>query len=72
MTDATSSPIAGALYTGHGWQHVWSRLTASLTRMPKAPAKSALTEAMRRVSPRPLRELFTLVAGPAPPRSPQR
>lgn len=56
--------LAGALFTGHGWQQVWSRLTAGLEITARTPAKSALTAAMRRVGPRPLRELFRLFSGP--------
>lgn len=63
--------LAGALFTGQGWLQVWSRLTAGLGYSPGRPAKSALSEAMRRVGPKPLRELFTLLAGPTPCRSRQ-
>lgn len=58
--------LAGALFVGQGWQQVWARLTSGLgVRVPR-PAKSSITLAMRRVGPAPLRELFTLLAGPAP------
>lgn len=58
--------LAGALFVGQGWQQVWARLTSGLgVRVPR-PAKSSITLAMRRVGVAPLRELFTLLAGPAP------
>ncbi|MGH3503006.1 MAG: IS4 family transposase [Nocardioidaceae bacterium] len=57
--------LAGALFAGQGWQHVWSRLTTGLAGCVYRPGKSTLTEAMRRVGPRALRELFTFFSGPA-------
>lgn len=54
--------LAGALFTGQGWAHVWARLTCGLALAPRRPSASAVTEAMRRVGPGPLRELFTLLA----------
>lgn len=57
--------LAGALFAGHGWQQVFTRLTTGSHHTARVPAKSAITEAMRRVGPRPLRELFRLLAGPA-------
>lgn len=57
--------LAGALFAGQGWRQVWSRLTTGLPLRMPCPAGSAITEAMRRVGERPLRELFTLLAGPA-------
>lgn len=57
--------LAGALFTGQGWGQVWSRLTAGFSSSVTRPSGSALTEAMRRVGPKPLRELFGLLAGPA-------
>lgn len=56
--------LAGALFSGQGWLQVWSRLTAGGSAPPARPSKSSLTQAMRRVGPGPLRELFTLLAGP--------
>lgn len=53
--------LAGALFAGQGWQHVWSRMTDA-----GRPSKSAITEAMRRVGPKPIRELFTFFAGAQP------
>ena len=58
--------LAGALFVGQGWQQVWARLTGGLSVQAPRPAKSSITLAMRRVGPAPLRELFTLLAGPAP------
>nr|WP_241249769.1 IS4 family transposase [Agrococcus sp. KRD186] len=63
--------LAGALFAGQGWQRVWSRLTAGFPAPVARPAGSALTAAMRRVGPRPLRELFTLLAGPGLTRTQQ-
>lgn len=57
--------LAGALFAGQGWRTVWSRLTTGLPQAPRRPCASALTAAMRRVGPGPLRELFGLLAGPA-------
>lgn len=56
--------LAGALFAGQGWGHVWTRLSAGLCQAPARPAKSTLTAAMRRVGPQPLRELFTRLSGP--------
>lgn len=58
--------LAGALFAEQGWQQVWARLTGGLGVPAPRPAKSSITQAMRRVGPGPLRELFTLLAGPAP------
>lgn len=63
--------LAGALFAEQGWQQVWSRLTSGLAAPIRRPSKSSITQAMRRVGPGPLRELFTLLAGPAPARSGQ-
>lgn len=57
--------LAGALFNGLGWSRVWSRLTASLPLRLPAPAPSSITDAMRRVGPKPLKALFDLVKGPA-------
>lgn len=54
--------LAGSLFADQGWAHVFSRLTSGMTTMLQ-PAKSAITAAMRRVGPAPLRELFTLLSG---------
>ena len=58
--------LAGALFAEQGWQQVWARLTSGLGALVNRPAKSSIAQAMRRVGPGPLRELFTLLAGPAP------
>lgn len=58
--------LAGALFAGQGWQQVWARLTSGLGIRVPSPAKSSITQAMRRVGAAPLRELFALLAGPAP------
>jgi hypothetical protein len=57
--------LAGALFAGQGWRHVFSRLSSGLGVPVKRPCRSAITEAMRRVGPKPVRELFALLAGPA-------
>lgn len=57
--------LAGALFTGQGWQQVWTRLTTGFAHPVVRPSGAALTEAMRRVGPKPLRELFALMAGSA-------
>jgi len=56
--------VAGALFAEQGWRQVWARLTANLATPVPRPAGSSLVQAMRRVGPAPLRELFTLLAGP--------
>jgi len=62
--------LAGGLFAEQGWQQVWARLTGGLgVRVPR-PAKSSIAQAMRRVGPGPLRELFTLLAGPAATHAP--
>lgn len=55
--------LAGALFAGQGWQHVWSRLTSGLPTPMLRPSSSSLSEAMRRVGAKPLRELFTFLTG---------
>ena len=58
--------LAGALFTEIGYRGVWARLVAGLDPATVAtPGSSALSQAMRRVGVAPLRELFTLLAGPA-------
>ncbi len=57
--------LAGVLFPDQGWQQVHSRLVSGLSTPVKSPSASALSEAMRRVGTAPLRELFTLVKGPA-------
>lgn len=54
--------LAGGLFAGQGWSQVWDRLTAGLPIALTRPSKSAITEAMRRVGPGPLRELFSFFA----------
>src|SRR5690625_5073206 len=41
--------LAGALFAGQGWRHVFSRLTAGLPGPVVRPSGAAITEAMRRV-----------------------
>ncbi|MCO4251894.1 IS4 family transposase [Pseudarthrobacter raffinosi] len=57
--------LAGALFAGQGWRHVFSRLTAGLPGPVVRPSGAAITEAMRRVGPKSLRELFTFFVGSA-------
>jgi hypothetical protein len=57
--------LAGVLFAGQGWRQVYSRLASGLPEATRNPSASALSEAMRRVGAAPLRELFTLVKGPA-------
>lgn len=57
--------LAGALFAGQGWRHVWSRLTTALPDPVVRPSGAAMTAAMRRVGPKPLRELFTFFVGSA-------
>lgn len=58
--------LAGALFAEIGYQQVWARLVAGLDPTTVArPGSSALSQALRRVGVAPLRELFTLVRGPA-------
>ena len=57
--------LAGVLFADQGWRQVWDRLTGGLGTPVRPPSRSSITEAMRRVGARPLRELFTLLAGPA-------
>lgn len=58
--------LAAALFTEIGYQQVWARLVSGLDPATAArPGSSALSQALRRVGVAPLRELFTLVRGPA-------
>lgn len=58
--------LAAALFTEIGYRQVWARLVAGLDPATVAcPGSSALSQAIRRVGVAPLRELFTLLAGPA-------
>lgn len=57
--------LAGAVFAGQGWRHVFSRLSVGLAVPVRRPSASAITEAMRRVGPKPLRELFMHFAGSA-------
>ncbi|HXO86598.1 MAG TPA: IS4 family transposase [Gemmatimonadales bacterium] len=58
--------LAGALFAEIGYQQVWARLVAGLDPAAvAAPGSSALSQALRRVGVAPLRELFTLLRGPA-------
>lgn len=57
--------LAGVLFADLGWREVYNRLTASLPHPSTPPAASSISQAMRRVGPAPLRNLFDLLAGPA-------
>lgn len=59
--------LAGALFAGIGYRQVWARLVTGLNAATAmtTPSSSALSQALRRVGVAPLRELFTLVRGPA-------
>ncbi|MDZ7883430.1 MAG: IS4 family transposase [Mycobacterium sp.] len=58
--------LAGALFAEVGYRGVWAHLIAGLDSATVAtPGSSALSQAMRRVGVAPLRELFSLLAGPA-------
>jgi hypothetical protein len=58
--------LAAALFAEIGYQQVWARLVAGLNPATVAtPGSSALSQALRRVGAAPLKELFTLVRGPA-------
>jgi hypothetical protein len=59
--------LAGCLFAELGYSQVWGKLTAGLEGLPAAaPTVSAMTQARRRLGPRPLRELFFLLRGPSP------
>ena len=58
--------LAAALFAELGYQQVWARLVSGLDPATVAlPGSSALSQALRRVGAAPLRELFTLLRGPA-------
>lgn len=57
--------LAGVLFADQGWKQVFSRLGTGLPAPVQSPSASALSEAMRRVGTAPVRELFSLVKGPA-------
>ncbi|WP_272955781.1 IS4 family transposase [Mycolicibacterium frederiksbergense] len=58
--------LAGALFTEIGYRQVWARLVAGLDPATvAAPGSSALSQALRRVGVGPLKELFSLLRGPA-------
>jgi len=58
--------LAGALFADIGYCQVWARLVAGLRpAMVATPNSSTLSQAIRRVGVGPLRELFTLLRGPA-------
>lgn len=58
--------LAAALFAEIGYPQVWARLVAGLDPDTVAwPGSSALSQALRRVGAAPLRELFTLLRGPA-------
>ncbi|NMO05305.1 IS4 family transposase [Gordonia sp. TBRC 11910] len=54
--------LAAPLFADVGYEQVWARLTAGL-RGCHWPGSSALSQARRRVGPRPLRALFEVLAG---------
>ena len=59
--------LAGCLFAELGYGQVWHRLTAGLDGLQvPTPTASALTQARRRVGPKPLQALFDLLRGPAP------
>jgi hypothetical protein len=58
--------LTAALFEGMGYVQVWARLVAGLGGLTPAPGSSALSQARRRVGPKPLRALFDLVKGSAP------
>jgi hypothetical protein len=58
--------LAGCLFAELGYRQVWQRLVAGLEGLAVAdPSEAALSQARRRVGPRPLRALFDLLRGPA-------
>ena len=57
--------LAGVLFADQGWKQVFSRLVTGPPAPVKTPSASSLSQAMRRVGTAPLRELFTLLKGPA-------
>lgn len=57
--------LAGALFTGQGRRQVFSRMIAGRGTPTVVPSGAAMTTAMRRVGPKPLRELFTFFTGSA-------
>ena len=58
--------LAAALFAELGYQQVWARLVSGLDPATVAlPGSSALSQALRLVGAAPLRELFTLLRGPA-------
>lgn len=58
--------LAATLFAEIGYRQVWARLVAGLDPATVAtPGSSALSQALRRVGVAPLRELFTLLRGPA-------
>jgi hypothetical protein len=58
--------LAGALFTGLGYQQIFDRLCAGLAGLALArPSGSALRQARQRLGPAPMKALFDLVRGPA-------
>ncbi|MEV6135170.1 IS4 family transposase [Nocardia sp. NPDC051990] len=57
--------LAAALCEGMDYTQVWARLVAGVGSVVASPGSSALSQARRRVGPKPLRALFDLVKGPA-------
>lgn len=58
--------LAAGLFAENGYRQVWARMVAGLDGIEvAAPTSSALAQARRRIGVKPLRELFSLVAGPA-------
>jgi hypothetical protein len=56
--------LAGALFAGQGYRHVWARLVSGLAHPGPLPSSSALAQARRRLGVAPLKALFELLAGP--------
>lgn len=62
--------LAAALFAELGYGQVWDRMCAGLGPLaPPRPCASALRQARQRLGAAPLREVFKLLAGPAPTRA---
>jgi hypothetical protein len=58
--------LAGCLFADLGYRQVWDRLVAGFAGIGvPTPTTAALTQARRRLGPKPLRFLFDLLRGPA-------
>ncbi|MEW2085900.1 IS4 family transposase [Streptomyces sp. NPDC005283] len=64
--------LAMALFPGLGYVRVWDKLTAGLGQLClRRPSEKALRDLRRRLGAAPLKQLFTVLAGPvAGPRTP--